>query len=73
MSKTAHMLNIPMQTLSGWFHKSNQGHFKGMEGYSPETQALQDEIRQLKKALKRTEMERDILKKATAYFAKESQ
>jgi transposase len=34
---------------------------------------LREEIKQLKKRLQRAEMERDILKKATAYFAKESQ
>lgn len=34
---------------------------------------LQEENKQLRKQLRRTEMEREILKKATAYFAKESQ
>jgi transposase len=34
---------------------------------------LQAEVKRLEKQLRRTEMERDILKKATAYFAKESQ
>ena len=36
-------------------------------------QQLQDENKRLRKELKRAEMEREILKKATAYFAKESQ
>jgi transposase len=34
---------------------------------------LQLEVKRLRKQLKRAEMEREILKKATAYFAKESQ
>ncbi|MEO1973928.1 MAG: transposase [Pirellulaceae bacterium] len=34
---------------------------------------LQDEVRRLRKELKQAELEREILKKATAYFAKESQ
>jgi transposase len=34
---------------------------------------LQAEIKHLRKSLKRAELEREILKKATAYFAKESQ
>ena len=34
---------------------------------------LQAENRRLRKELKRAELEREILKKATAYFAKESQ
>jgi len=36
------------------------------------TAVLQDEIKRLKKRLQRAEMEREILKKATAYFARES-
>jgi len=33
---------------------------------------MQAEIRRLRRQLKQVEMEREILKKATAYFAKES-
>ena len=33
---------------------------------------LREEIKRLRKQLKRAEVEREILKKATAYFAKES-
>ena len=36
-------------------------------------QELQEEIRRLRKENKRLQMERDILKKATAFFAKESE
>ena len=36
-------------------------------------QQLQEENKRLRKQLKNAEMEREILKKATAYFAKESQ
>lgn len=35
--------------------------------------AMQEEIKRLRKRLQRAEMEREILKKATAYFARESQ
>ncbi len=42
-------------------------------GEDASTQQLQDEIRRLRKELKRAELEREILKKATAYFARESQ
>ena len=34
---------------------------------------MRDEIKRLRKQLKQAELEREILKKATAYFAKESQ
>ena len=40
---------------------------------SIETEALKLELKRLKKENKRLEMERDILKKAAAFFAKESQ
>ena len=34
---------------------------------------LKDEVKRLRRQLRQTELEREILKKATAYFAKESQ
>lgn len=34
---------------------------------------LQDEVKRLRKQLRQAELEREILKKATAYFAKESE
>jgi transposase len=42
-------------------------------GENASLQQLQDEVRRLRKELKRAEVEREILKKATAYFARESQ
>ena len=39
----------------------------------PIVQQLQEENKRLRKALQQAELERNILKKATAYFAKESQ
>ena len=36
-------------------------------------QALREENKQLRKQLEQAQLERDILKKATAYFVKESQ
>ena len=39
----------------------------------PTLQQLQAENKRLRKALQQAELERNILKKATAYFAKESQ
>jgi transposase len=50
--------------------------------YAPEPEAcgetatvaeLQSEVQRLRKQLRQAELEREILKKATAYFAKESQ
>ena len=42
-------------------------------GADASIEQLQYENKRLRKQLKRAEMEREILKKATAYFAKESQ
>ncbi|MBP2280724.1 transposase-like protein [Psychrobacter sp. PL19] len=61
-----------MQTLSNWQNKTNQGKLVGTEQYDPELMAALVEIKQLKRQLKIAEEEREILKKATAYFAKNS-
>ena len=42
-------------------------------GDDASAEEMQAEIKRLRKELKKAELEREILKKATAYFAKESQ
>jgi transposase len=42
-------------------------------GQDASLEELREENKQLRKELRRAEMEREILKKATVYFAKESQ
>jgi len=44
----------------------------GVSNYSPDIVALQEENKRLKKQLALAEMEREILKKAAAYFAKDT-
>ena len=72
ISTAARKLGIPMQTLTNWQNKANQGKLKGTKQYDPELMALIEENKQLKRKLKIAEEEREILKKATAYFAKNS-
>ena len=72
ISATAKQLGIAMQTLSDWQNKASQGKLLGIEQYDPELMAAIQEIKQLKWHLKVAEEEREILKKATAYFAKHS-
>ena len=72
ISATAKQLGIAMQTLSNWHNKANQGKLVGTEQYDPELMSALQEIKQLKRQLKIAEEEREILKKATAYFAKNS-
>ena len=72
ISATAKQLGIAMQTLSNWQNKANQGKLKGSEQYDPQLMAVMEENKRLKRQLKVAEEEREILKKATAYFAKHS-
>ena len=73
VSETARQLGISMQTLSNWYNKAKAGTLVGTKQYSPDLVALLEENKKLKQQLKITEMERKFLKKAAAYFAKESQ
>ena len=67
---TAKILGIPKQTLENWVRLDGKGQLKGAgdKQVSPE----QMELARLRAELARVKMERDILKKATAYFARES-
>ena len=73
ISQTAKELGIPMNTLVNWQRKANGGQLKGTDSYNPELMAALDEIKDLKKQLKIAQEEREILKKATAYFANEEE
>lgn len=72
ISATAKQLGIAMQTLLNWQNKANQGKLLGTEQYDPELIAVLEENKRLKRQLKVVEEEREILKKTTAYFAKNS-
>ena len=72
ISESARRLNIPQQTLGNWVKKRSG---KGIETVRQDSKVSsgEAEISRLKRELAEAQMERDILKKATAYFAKESQ
>ena len=72
ISATAKQLGIAMQTLSNWQNKADKGQLIGTKEYDPELMAILEENKRLKRDLKVAQEERDILKKATAYFAKHS-
>jgi transposase len=57
------------QTLGNWIKLHRAGQLKGVVGKSAVT-AEQMEISRLRAELARVTMERDILGKATAFFAK---
>jgi transposase len=67
LAVAARRLGIASQTLHGWIKRRQQGKVVGAT--APTLSADQLEIRRLKAALAQATMERDILKKATAYFA----
>ena len=67
---TSRVLGIPKATLGNWIRASEKGALGGA-GDRP-VSAEQMELARLRAELARVKMERDILKKATAYFAKES-
>jgi transposase len=57
------------QTLGNWVKAHRAGTLKGASG-KPQVSAEQMENRRLRAELARVTMERDILGKATAFFAK---
>ena len=70
-TQAAHSLGINANMLRRWIQEqqSDDGHaFRGNGKLTPD----QEEIRTLKAQVKRLEMEKDILKKATVFFAKET-
>jgi transposase len=68
INRTASDLGISHSALHGWIKKFFP---KGNSVISETTTNFELENKQLKKELSRVKQERDILKKATAYFAGE--
>ena len=65
----ARSLGVVEQTLGNWVKAHRAGKLKGSSN-RPEVSAEQMEISRLRAELARVTMERDILGKATAFFAK---
>jgi transposase len=65
----ARTLGIVDQTLFNWVKAHRQGRLTGVD--SKPVSAEQMELTRLRAENARLKMERDILKKATAYFARE--
>ena len=68
---TAKLLSMPKQTLENWLKLDEKGQLRGGAGDKP-VSAEQMELARLRAENARLKMERDILKKATAYFAREA-
>lgn len=69
--EAARSLGINANMLGRWVKELDRDDGQAFRGNGKLT-AEQEEIRQLKAQVKRLEMEKDILKKATVFFAKET-
>jgi len=69
-SNAAAALGVPGQSISNWVKAEQEGKLGGA-GTKP-VSAEQMELSRLRAEVARLKMERDILKKACAYFAKDS-
>ena len=70
IAAAARTLGLVEQTLHNWVKAERQGKLSGADQKA--VSAEQMEISRLRAELARVKMERDILGKATAYFAKEA-
>jgi transposase len=66
-AEVARELDIPKTNLMNWIKQAEIDEEEASSG--PLTSAERKELLQLRKDLKRVRMERDFLKKATAFFA----
>ena len=67
VAEAVRSLGVDAHTLRDWLKQ-----FSGEEGMAPAGEgAVADELRRLRKENARLRMEREILKKAAAFFAKE--
>jgi transposase len=71
LSEVARDLGLSMQTLWNWAHPDKRHPVKE-EPEGELTVTEREELKQLRRRVARLEEEREILKKATAFFAKEN-
>jgi transposase len=71
VSQVAKELDLTETALREWIKRGEEVAGKGPAGAL--TAAEREELATLRKQVKRLEMEREILKKAAAFFAKESE
>ena len=72
LPETARRLNMSAKTLANWVHQSRSGQWDTGGGCGKPVSDLEAENSRLRRELAQANLERDLLKKAAAYFAKES-
>mgnify|MGYP003967720443 FL=1 len=70
VAQTARDLGLSVNTLHGWVNKYYPNHMSTKPNVNVD-QDFHTQLKQLKKENSRLKQERDILKKASAYFASE--
>jgi|TARA_Y100000294_G_scaffold110835_1_gene102729 transposase len=70
VGRVARDLDLTESSLRNWVDRARADRTKGRTGLTSEER---EELRRLRKENRRLRMERDTLKKATAFFAKESE
>lgn len=72
IAATARNLGVNVNTLYGWIGKYSNSNKSNQNNMTNNENSF-EEIKRLKKELAMVKQERDLLKKAAAYFAKTSQ
>ena len=72
MPEIARRLSLPQGTLKAWVYASRRGKLGEVGRNQKPLPDLEMELARVKRELAEVKMERDLLKKAAAYFAKES-
>jgi len=70
--KASRQLCLPKSTLENWVRAFKAGKLTDIGGQQRPLTEVEQELDRVKRELSQIKQERDILKKAAAYFAKES-
>lgn len=71
LAEVARRLGVKYQTLHGWMEKAGKTN-RAESSVVRTAETVDEEVRRLRKEVETLTMERDFLKKATAFFARTS-
>jgi transposase len=71
-SEAARRFSIPLKSLVNWMRAAKAGQFDKVGAQQKPLTEVEQELNRVKRELAEVKMERDLLKKFAAYFAKES-
>lgn len=72
VSEAARRLSIPMKSLANWVYAAKTGRLGKVGQQQKPLTELETELNRVKRELAEVNLERDLLKKCAAHFAKES-